>query len=186
MSSSWQGTVLFAASFISGEIENKTIDLLLANPVSRTKILLEKYLSLVVMLILVNAALFIGVITGLAYIGEETNLKWLVYTHILFMPLLLAVGAYSTFLSVVFDDSRRALYWGFGILFGSFILDSISLMTEKYAPVSKVTLFYYFDPGKNLILHEIEWGNVTVLLAVAVLFLVAAVVWFNKRDIAVA
>lgn len=178
--------VLFAASFVSGEIEKKTMDLLLANPVSRTRILLEKYGALIVMVTVANGALFIGVVAGLAYIGEETDMAWLVYTHILFMPFLLAVGSYSTFLSVVFDDPRRMMSVGLGILIGSFFLDSISLMSEKYASISKVTLFHYFDPGKSLVLHEIEWNCVLVLCAVAVVFLVAAVEWFNKRDISIA
>jgi len=178
--------ILFAASFVSGEIEKKTVDLLLANPVSRTRILLEKYGALITVVTVVNGALFIGVVAGLAYIGEETDMAWLVYTHILFMPFLLAVGSYSTFLSVVFDDPRRVMSVGLGILFGSFLLDSISLMSEKYASISKVTLFHYFDPGKNLVLHKVEWNHVLVLCAVAVVFLVAAVGWFNKRDISIA
>lgn len=178
--------IIFAASLVSGEIEKKTVDLLLANPVSRTRILLEKFGALITMVALINVAMFAGVVAGLAYTGEETDIAWLAYTHILFMPFLLAVGSYSTFLSVVFDDSRRAMSVGFGILFGSFLLDSISLMTEKYASVSKVTLFHYFDPGKNLILHEVEWNHVMVLCVVVVVFLAAAVGWFNKRDISVA
>lgn len=178
--------ILFAASFVSGEIEKKTVDVLLANPVSRTRILLEKYGALITMVTVVNGALFTGVVAGLAYIGEETDMAWLVYTHILFMPFLLAVGSYSTFLSVVFDDPRRVMSVGIGILYGSFLLDSISLMSEKYASISKVTLFHYFDPGKNLVLHEVEWNHVMILCAVAVVFLVAAVMWFNRRDINIA
>lgn len=175
--------VLFAASFVSGEIEKKTIDVLLANPISRTRILLEKYLALVVMIIMVNVALFIGVVAGIAYIGEETDVTWLAYTHIMLMPFLLAVGSYSTFLSVLFDDFRKVMSVGLGILFGTFFLDSISLMAEKYAFVSKVTLFHYFDPGETLVLHKIEWNHVVVLCVVAVVLLLAAVQWFNKRDI---
>jgi len=177
--------VLFAANFVSGEIEKKTIDILLANPVSRTRILLEKYLALIVMITMVNVALFIGVVAGIAYIGEETDMTWLVYTHVFMTPFLLAVGSYSTFLSVLFDDSRKVMSVGFGILFGSKFLDSISLMAEKYAFVSKVTLFHYFDPGKILVFHEIEWSHVVVLCAVTVAFLATAVLWFNRRDISV-
>jgi ABC-2 type transport system permease protein len=178
--------ILFTASFISGEIEKKTIDLLLATPVSRTRILLEKYGAMIIMVVVIDVALFIGVVAGLAYIGEETDVKWLMYTHILFMPFLLAVGSYSTFLSTLFDDSRRAMSIGLGILLGSFLLDSISLTREKYTWISKVTLFHYFDPGKNLILHEVEWNHVMILCVVAIVFLAAAMVWFNKKDITIA
>jgi ABC-2 type transport system permease protein len=177
--------VLFAVSFVSGEIEDKTIDVLLANPVSRTRILLEKYAALLIMLVIVNAVMFAGVIAGLVYIGEKTDIAWLVYTHILFMPFLLVVSSYSTFLSVAFDDTRRTTYVGLGILLGSFILNSVFLMTEKYSSLSRITLSHYFDPGKNLIFHEIVWGDVAVLCVVAAVLLAAAVVWFNRRDISV-
>ncbi len=178
-------TIFFAASLVAGEIEDKTIDLLLANPVSRTRVLLEKYFALIVMVLLVNIVLLAGVLAGAAYINEDINVTWLVYTHGLLMPFLLAVGSYTTMLSVVFDDARKAFSIGFGILMGSFMVDSVSLMSEKYAFVAKVTLFHYFDPGKVLIFHEIEWGSHAILLAVAVILLGLAVIWFKRRDISV-
>ena len=178
-------TIFFAASLVAGEIEDKTIDLLLANPVSRTRVLLEKYFALIVMIILVNIVLLVGVLIGAAYIKEDIDVTWLVYTHGLLMPFLLAVGSYATVLSVVFDDSRKAFSVGFGILMGSFIVYSVSLMSEKYTFVAKVTLFHYFDPGKVLIFHEIEWGAHAILLAVAVILLGLAVTWFKRRDISV-
>jgi ABC-2 type transport system permease protein len=178
--------IFFAAGFISGEVESKTIDVLLANPVSRTRILLEKYLALVVMLVLVNVALFIGVAGGAFYIGEALDIKWVVYAHIFSMPYLLVVGSYSTLLSVIFDDSRRTSYVGFGILMGSFIINSLSITSQKYAQINRITLFYYYDVGKILVLHEVNWGHTLFLCALAVLFLVIAVIWFKRKDIAVA
>ena len=178
--------VFFAAGLISGEIESKTIDVLLANPVSRTRILLEKYLALVVMLVLVNVTIFVGVVVGAYYIKEDINVLWLVYTHVFSMPYLLVVGSYSTLLSVMFDDSRRASYVGFGILMGSFIINSLSVTSDKYAYINRITLFYYYDVGRILVLHEIDWGYTVFLCALAVLFLAVAVLWFKRKDIAVA
>ena len=178
-------TIFFAASMVAGEIEDKTIDVLLANPVSRTRVLLEKVAALIVMVFLVNVVLLAGVLTGAHYISEDIDVIWLVYTHGLLMPFLMAVGAYATVLSVIFDDARKAFSVGFGILMGSFMVDSISLMSDKYAFLGKATLFYYFDPGKVLIFHEIDWGAQVILLTVTGVLLGAAVVWFNKRDISV-
>ncbi|MGD2250543.1 MAG: ABC transporter permease subunit [Candidatus Methanofastidiosia archaeon] len=177
--------IFFAASFIAGEIEDKTIDVLLANPVSRTRILLEKYVALVIMVALVNIAVFAGVLAGAYYIGEDIDIAWVVYTHVLAMPFLLAMGSYSTLISAVLDDSRKAFSVGFGILIGSFIVDSVSLMSEKYADVGRFTLFYYFDAGKILVHHEINWNHTYILLAVAVVVLAIAVIWFRRRDISV-
>jgi ABC-2 type transport system permease protein len=178
-------TVFFAASFIAGEIEDKTIDVLLANPVSRTRVLLEKYLALVIMVALVNIVLFAGVIAGVYYIGEDINITWVVYTHILSMPFLLAMGSYSTLISVVLDDSRKVFSVGFGILVGSFIVDSVSIMSEQYAQVGRFTLFHYFDAGKTIVHHEINWNHTFILLAVTVILLAIAVLWFKRRDISI-
>lgn len=178
--------IFFAAGFIAGEVESKTIDVLLANPVSRTRIVLEKYLALIVMLVLVNVALFIGVIGGAFYIGETLDIKWVVYAHVLSMPYLLVVSSYSTLLSVIFDDSRKASYVGFGILMGSFIINSLSITSQKYAEINRITLFYYYDVGKFLVLHEINWGHTLFLCVLAILFLVFAVILFRRKDIAVA
>lgn len=179
-------TIFFAASFIAGEIEDKTIDILLANPISRTRVLLEKYAALMIMVALVNITIFAGVLAGIYYIGEDISIAWVAYTHILALPFLLAMGSYSTLISAVLDDSRKAFSIGFGILIGSFIIDSVSMMSEKYADVGKFTLFYYYDAGKILVHHEINWNHAIILCAVAVVLLVIAVLWFRRRDISVA
>ncbi|MCK4433213.1 MAG: ABC transporter permease subunit, partial [Methanomicrobia archaeon] len=62
-----------SSSLISKEIENKTIDMLLSNPVSRGRILLEKFLGLVPSIVLINITTPLVILGCAAYINETID-----------------------------------------------------------------------------------------------------------------
>ena len=59
-----------AASLISREVEGKTIDLLMSNPVSRRQLVLQKYLGIVPFILFVNIATMLTVMGITVAIGE--------------------------------------------------------------------------------------------------------------------
>ncbi|MCK4310922.1 MAG: ABC transporter permease subunit, partial [Methanomicrobia archaeon] len=97
-----------SSSLISKEIENKTIDMLLSNPVSRGRILLEKFLGLVPAIILINITTPLFILGCVKYINETIDVMYLFYTHFASIPYLLAACALGLLFSVIFDEARRA------------------------------------------------------------------------------
>ena len=62
-----------AASIISKEIESKTIDLLMSNPVSRKQIVFEKFLGLIPMMLIINFVVMFTIIGVTVVIDKELN-----------------------------------------------------------------------------------------------------------------
>ena len=60
-----------AASSITKEIEGKTIDLLMSNPVSRKQIIFEKFIGLIPMFLIINFATMLSVVGITAVINEK-------------------------------------------------------------------------------------------------------------------
>ena len=75
-----------AASTIAKEIESKTIDILLSNPVSRKQIIFEKFLGLLPMVIIINFIAMITIIIVTIGIGEELDFYYLFLTHLISLP----------------------------------------------------------------------------------------------------
>jgi ABC-2 type transport system permease protein len=174
-----------SSSLISKEIENKTIDMLLSNPVSRGRILLEKFLGLVPSIVFINITTPLVILGCATYINETISMEYLFYTHFASIPYLLAACALGLLFSVIFDEARKANILAMGTVFAMYIIEALSLLSEKYSAIGKISLAHYYDPGKILIQHDVDIMGTVILLAVTAVLLAAAVIYFQKRDIAV-
>lgn len=171
-----------AASTIAGEVEDGSIDLLLANPVSRTRVVVGKYLSLVPIMALVNAVLFAATAYGIEFIGEEIDLVDLAVLHLLSMPYLLACAGLGLVASVAFDTARRAQMVGAGGVFAMFIVDVVTLDTD-YEWLGDLAFSRYFDTVEILVRTEVDWGGVAFLVAAAIGLVIVSAERFERADV---
>jgi len=174
-----------AASIIAKEIESKTIDILMSNPVSRTQIILEKYIGLIPMILIINfTSMFVimGITIG---IGEELNFGNLALTHVISLPYFLAIIGIGLFVSTLFDEKMKASIITMAIIVGMFILDSIAEISTDYDFLGYLSLKHYFKPYPALKLGEIDAAGNMVLLIVALVTVFASVIYFNYKDITV-
>jgi len=177
--------VFISSSVISKEIENKTIDMLLSNPVSRARVVLEKFLGLVPGVILVNVAMPIVVLGCLKYINETIDVTYLFYTHFASVFYLCAVCALGLLFSVIFDETKRANVLAIGAISGMYIMEILSILSEKYSAIGKISIIHYYDPGEILVHKTIEASDVVILCIITAVLLAAAAIYFEKRDIAI-
>ena len=174
-----------AASIISKEIEGKTIDILMSNPVSRKQVVFEKYLGLIPMFLLINFATMFTIIGVTIAIDEELNFMHLFMTHIVSIPYFLAIMAIGLLISVIIDEKMKASITMIAILVGMFVFRSISLIVPNYENLGLVSITYYFNPYDILKNGNVDVVGVVVLFVILVQCLAAAMIIFEKRDIAI-
>jgi ABC-2 type transport system permease protein len=174
-----------AASLISKEIEAKTIDLLMSNPVSRKQLVLEKYVGLIPFILLINVATLLTVYGATVAIGEEVNLGYLVMTHTVSVPYFLAIAGVGLLISVLIDEKMKASIITIAIILGMYIFESISLLLPDYEFMGYISLTHYFVPADILIEGNVDVLGVGVLSLVAILCLIAAMLYFDYRNIVV-
>jgi len=172
-----------AASIISKEVEGKTIDLLMSNPLSRKQIVFEKYIGLIPMILLVNFATMFTVCIVTIAINEELNFSYLFITHIVSIPYLLAVAAIGILFSVIIDEKMKASIITIAILIGMFIFESISLMIPDYENMGLISITHYYNPYDILKIGKIDVVGVIVLFAVLSSCLIAAMIYFEHKDV---
>lgn len=175
-------TIAIGAGAIAGEEAKRTMGLLLANPISRSRIIAEKTFTLLLFGALVGVATFAGVVLGsvvgelgmsIANIGATSALATLV--AILFGALALAIGAAT--------GRKKVAMWGaIGTAVGTHVLNSLGEINDSLAGVQKLSPYYHYL-GSDPLNNGMDWSGAAVLAAVTVLLLGASFVLFQRRDI---
>jgi ABC-2 type transport system permease protein len=188
---SYMGIVLGAyvafltASFAAGEIEQKSSELMLSLPVSRQKVLLSRFATLLPIIVVLMVAMLLGIVAGAGYVGETIDVARFACGMLFTAGFLLAVGGGSLLLSAIMSNGRNAAFASIGILLAMFLVENIGSMVTSIDWARRLSLFHYAkvsgfiaDPAA-----QIAWSSLGILLVVAVVFLALAVIAYKRRDI---
>lgn len=176
--------VLFAGRAFSGEVGAGTMELLLAQPISRLRLALTRVVAFVGYALLLSAASFVPIqIFGPVYsieLGAKTF--WTLFAFgTLFM---LAVGGLAMLLSAVFRDSGRPSGITAGVLLLLWIADLVSNFSEAARFLDPINLVSYWQPGKIINGETVPPQAWWIYAVVGVVSLAAAVLVFRRRDVA--
>lgn len=195
-------TITVAAGIVASEFSTGTIKLLLIRPVSRVKILLSKYVTIVLFSIgivlftfavswIVGALLFGFGDAGpyLSYANgeviERTQLGNALFTYGISSIGLFMLTTMAFMISAAFRNSSLAIGISiFLLLMGSNITQILALKFEwaKYSLFANTNLMNYFD-GQPLFDDMTLSFSIVVLIAYFIIFNLIAFLFFVKRDV---
>jgi ABC-2 type transport system permease protein len=178
---------IFAGVNLSREAERGTLDLLLAQPVSRTRVLMSRTGALIVGVLVIAAASLAGIVLGLPLIDKATiNLQNQSLALLTGALLVLAVGAYTLLFSVVFLSPRKALLAAGGLTAVMYIINFIvPVLSPGLMWLRNVSFFYHYNAVEVARTGQLNWTAIAIYGAVFVVSLLAAVVVFKRRNIVV-
>lgn len=195
--------IIIASGIVANEYSRGTIKMLLVKPYKRWKILLSKYITVILSLLFLLAILFItAAITGALFFGlGDTNAVYLTYENgqvieqslLLYLIKLYVLSSVSTLLlatmafmiSAVFRTSGLAVGISiFLLLVGPIITSNLANHFEwtKYTLFANTDLMQYLEGTVLMDGMTLEFS--LVILAIhLILFLVISFYLFNKRDV---
>lgn len=171
------------SGFLSGEVDHKTIDLLLAQPIVRTRLVLTRYAALVATVAIMMLAMLIGVIVSVKALDITTSIPWIAYTLVYMGLLTLAFGAIALFISAWLSDGRKAALTSLGVLVLMYFMETVGSIVDLLGPIRYLSLFHYARYNEMLTTRTLSPVDIGVMLAVAIVFLALAAVAFQRRDI---
>ena len=174
-----------AASSIAKEIEGKTIDLLMSNPVSRKQIVFEKFIGLIPMFLIVNFATMFSVMGITIAINENLNFGNLFMVHVVSIPYFLVIFSVGILISVLIDEKMKASIIMISILVGMFVINSLSLNTPDSEFMGFFSINHYFDSFNILKFGEVDIAGVFVFIVITIASLVISMICFEHKDIRV-
>jgi ABC-2 type transport system permease protein len=177
--------VSFGAGVIAGEIEKGTIEILLAQPISRAKLFLTKYAAgIAVTLIFVFASVFSAIPFALLYnVGFDPQ-SYLVMSV---LGSLFGVASFSlaTMFSSIFSERGKAASLTSAVLIVMYALHLVAAFKESLDKLKYLSFFHYYDHSAAMLEHHIDPLAFVVFLGAGAVFTLIGLIAFTKRDIAV-
>jgi ABC-2 type transport system permease protein len=171
------------ARAIAGEEELGTLDLLLANPISRRRVAGEKLAALVAEVALLGLVLFCALVVGTSVVAMHVSAAHLAAA--VASAVLLAVGFGAIALLVGAFTGRRASAIGISTAaaVAAYLVNSLAPLVHALETARKASPFYHYAASDPL-RHGLTLGHVGVLVAVALAAAIAAPLVFDRRDLA--
>jgi ABC-2 type transport system permease protein len=177
-------TLLVGARMVRGEEERGSMDMLLATPCSRVRVLLEKLFALVIALLIISLLAGLG-----AIIGEATTPNLQLHAgRALLAGLNMGLAAFffatvALFLSQILPSVGAAAGTTGVLLAASFVIDGTGRTIENGVWLQRFSPLYYYDINKPLIPSAAaHYSAPVVLFAASLLLILASTVLFSLRD----
>ncbi|GAA3400986.1 ABC transporter permease [Paenibacillus hodogayensis] len=187
-------TVVIAADSVAGEFTWGTIKLLLIRPVGRSKVLLSKYIAVLLFMLALLALLIVSsFIVGLLLFGASGSnggeeLLALLRSYGFRLVGLVMNVTFAFMISTVFRSSALAISLAFVIMFASntamAALIALKKQWAKYILFANTDLSMYYNGGVPPFKGMTLGFSVTVLIVYYVLFIGLTWIIFRKRDVA--
>lgn len=171
------------AGVLGREEQNHTLELLLARPISRTRLLLAKALSLVIEFTIVSAITLLTIIALAPVFDLHVSTAKLALATLYTAAFSLSFG-YVTFVMQATNRFTKRAATTFAVLlsFGGYVLASLSAMASWLEWPVKFLPYHYFRP---LDAFEGHWprGALFYMALVFILGTIIAIIGFRNRDI---
>ncbi|MFB6184200.1 MAG: ABC transporter permease subunit [Haloarculaceae archaeon] len=171
-----------AGDAIAGDAETGRLDLVLAAPVSRSRVIVEKYLALLVPIVALNLVIPLVSYGGSILIDEPLEFADVLAVHLLSIPYLLVCGGIGLLLSVLLDRGDVAQRGAIAVVFLLFVLDSVTVDTD-YEWLGALSPTRYYDPTDILVDGTHDLAGTVILLGAAFALLAISRVIFLARDV---
>jgi ABC-2 type transport system permease protein len=176
--------VVLGARAVAGEVENGTLELVLAQPISRTAYLGSQVGFAVVALVGVCAAGTLGTLAGTRVFGiQGVAVAGVVRVATSFLLLLLALYTVTLLASAFLREGGRALGIGFLVAVASFLLDTVAVLWSRAAFLKPFTLHAYYAPRDVLTSGGFAALAIAVLGGCTALCVVGAFWHFARRNV---
>lgn len=174
--------ITIGSKLLATEEESGTMELLLARPVTRRKILTSKLLGMITVLTILSACIWSGLFIGSLLVSKFTITLPLMAVCVANLGLLaLAFGCLALAVtSLLRSRGLSAAVAGIYFLF-SYIVGTFSAQVNWLKGLEPLSIFHYFDTVDTLQHHVHPWDFV-VLLGIIAVACVAAILAFSRRD----
>ncbi len=173
-----------AGAAIPLTIENGTLDLALARPISRTRYYLEMWGSAIIGSIILSALTILAVWLSTLFVkNADIDWQWLLITQLLQFAFLFFAAGMGMLFGSFLNASRTAGFTAVGIIFLGYSMNIFGALSDKFNWILKAEPFYYTPAIQALLQHDFTRWYPWVLVATGLICGFAGMLIFNRRDL---
>jgi ABC-2 type transport system permease protein len=175
---------IFVCVGIAREMEQGTLDLLMAQPVPRYKIITARFGVFIVSAFLIAVFSILGMMAGAATVDTSVNLGSISLIFVEAFLLVLALGSVTLLCAAAFLRPRQALMVS-GVFMGlSYILNFVvPALPESFEWLRNLSVFYHFQPNDIITNMSLNGLSVAIYAGIFVVCTVASIIVFQRRDL---
>lgn len=175
------GIILFSG-LLAGDESDGTLQTMLAQPVSRFRLYVEKYLAGLVVSLVICSAAILGVTLGLLFIHERMSFVRLVQAVIDVWLLTVLFGTFGFALGAITGKKGLAGSVAGLVTFSTYLITSFVNNVSWLESVEKFSPFHYYNHPATA-QYGLQGHNVLVMVSVCAVLLTMSVIVFLRRDI---
>lgn len=175
-------TIAQGSGAIAGEERTGTMDILLANPVPRWRIVVEKFGTMLLGGFVLAFSTWLSIVVGAVLVDMEISLLRLAEATIGALLLAYAFGALALLLGCATGQRGISIGVSAGIGVAAYLLNGFALIIDWLEPYRFLSPFYYYLANDPLYNGLDPWHTL-VLIALTLIQLAAAVYAFQGRDV---
>ncbi len=176
-------TIAFTSGAVAKELEQGTLELILAYPLGRIQFLLSK----VVALLLASGVIVLGTVAGiwLGALSQHLAVSSASYLAVgaLGLAFSLAIAGYGFLFSTLASERAKAAGAAAALTLVFYVVNFAAQSWEALHGLARFSLFNYYAPQDALNLGHVNGVAIATLLAVAVAGTAGAAAVFRLRDL---
>jgi ABC-2 type transport system permease protein len=180
--------VMAGLSILADEEDSGSINVLLALPIPRWKVIIEKSLAFGIFVICIPMIQYLGFIVGRMMTPPEVvvDMNKLLMGTINEIPAGLSIMAATVFISSIF--SRKSISTGLsaGFVLVSYVMFIMGNMVTEDSPgriIGNLSIWTYFD-SQMVMRDGLQAVNVALLVGLTIVLLALSTFVFERRDVA--
>lgn len=177
--------ILAGLNITANEEDHGIMDVLLALPLPRWRLVLEKFFAYSLMLVGVVGLGFVGLYVGSISSNIQVDSGKLLISSINVLPSAFLMLAFTGFAGAFFRTRSRAAAAAVIFIVTSYMVDFIGgVASDSFvAPLRTLSFFAYYD-NAHIMQTGLNISYVALLLGISVALLAGSILFFQSRDIA--
>ena len=177
-------SMILSSGIISKEEDDKTIEFLLAKPVSREKIVTCKALAVLTYTLLLNIIMFITNYGMMEWLKrDEYSSSVFILLSLAALILQITFASAGLLLSVLVTKSRTVISVPLGIILGTYFMGTASALSEKLSGLKYFSLFKYVDAPDIIFNNSINGIYAAVMILIIMASTAGTYISYRSKDI---
>jgi ABC-2 type transport system permease protein len=167
---------------LGGEEDNGTLDLLLAQPITRRRVAVEKLVGLFVATLLLVAITYVGWLISVPFVDIEVSLSDLALATANLVPLTLVLQALACLATVSLSSRGVATGAITAFAVASYFINYLATLVDSLEPFRVLSVFYHYH-GVDVLDSGLHWSGLALLVVLYAAFAALSVFAFERREI---
>ncbi len=172
---------LLGTAALAKEEKGHTAEFLLTHPVSRARVIAEKWIAVLAQILAMNAVIFGISLLSIACIGEEIPWKDVSLLHLAHVLMQVEIAGICFGISAFLRHGGVGM--GLGLAAMLYVLNLIANLTEQAAFLKYITPFGYCEGADLLTDGHLDLPMVLLGMGYAVAMIAAGAWYYGKKDI---